>query len=78
MPFFLLNGVAITIEDLFLTAAKSLGAKSTPATRLLGYVWVVLWLGWSSPLFVDWMMEAGLGLMPNPVSPTKLVILPLW
>ncbi|TFK83286.1 hypothetical protein K466DRAFT_498755 [Polyporus arcularius HHB13444] len=77
MPFFLLNGVAITIEDLFLTVARSLGARSTPATKLLGYVWVVLWFGWSAPLLVDWMMEADLNLISLPVSPTKLLVLPV-
>ncbi|KAI0698312.1 membrane bound O-acyl transferase family-domain-containing protein [Cerioporus squamosus] len=77
MPFFLLNGVAITIEDLFLSAARSFGAKSTPATKLLGYIWVVLWLGWSAPLLVDWMMEADLQVLPVPVSPTSLIILPV-
>ncbi len=77
MPFFLLNGVAITIEDLFLTAARSLGAESTPAMKLLGYAWVVLWFGWSAPLLVDWMMQADLDLMPVPISPTNLLVLPI-
>ncbi|RPD57428.1 hypothetical protein L227DRAFT_506900 [Lentinus tigrinus ALCF2SS1-6] len=79
MPFFLLNGLAITIEDQFLAAAKTLGVKQTLATKALGYIWVVSWFGWSlvTSRYVDWLMEADSGVLPNPVSPTKAIVLPI-
>lgn len=82
-PFFLANAAAITFEDSLIAFGKSLGIGKdgpTRATRLLGYVWVVLWVRFSAPMYVDWMFESGV--VANPVlafSPTRSLVVPwLW
>ncbi|KAI0718586.1 membrane bound O-acyl transferase family-domain-containing protein [Cerioporus squamosus] len=79
-PFFLANAVAITFEDAIITLGKSLGIGTkgpTRVMRLVGYAWVVLWVRFSAPMYVDWMFESGV--VENPVlpfSPTRSLVVP--
>ncbi|KAI0718577.1 membrane bound O-acyl transferase family-domain-containing protein [Cerioporus squamosus] len=62
-PFFLSNAAAITFEHTVIALAQSFGIGRegpTRAVKLLGYAWVVLWMRFSAPMFVDWMYESGM------------------
>ncbi|OJT02114.1 hypothetical protein TRAPUB_7409 [Trametes pubescens] len=76
--FFLLNGVAITFEDIVIALARKAGVRgSTRATRILGYVWVCAWFTWAGRLYQEPMYAAGMGLVPTlPYSPTRNIVLP--
>ena len=80
LPFFLANAAAITFEDALIALGKSLGiGKEGPtcATRLLGYAWVVLWVRFSAPMYVDWMFESGVVANPVlPFSPMRSLVVP--
>ncbi|RPD52490.1 hypothetical protein L227DRAFT_558657 [Lentinus tigrinus ALCF2SS1-6] len=85
-PFFMSNALAITFEDTVIALAKSCGVaawgkEGSPcalAMKLLGYAWVVLWLRFSGPMFVDWMYEAGVVEGPVlPLSPVRSLLVPL-
>ncbi|RPD61545.1 hypothetical protein L227DRAFT_562600 [Lentinus tigrinus ALCF2SS1-6] len=81
-PFFLANAMAITFEDAVIALGQSLGlgfGKEGPtrAVRLLGYAWVIFWVRYSAPMYVDWMFESGV--VENPVltfSPTRTLVMP--
>lgn len=59
--FFMLQAVAITLEDLFLWYTKAL--RSNPGVgwlnRIVGYCWVIWWMTWSFPIFLDPMSVDG-------------------
>ena len=71
--FFLLQAVAITVEDLAIYTSKHLllqaGIKFSPgkpgeswaeaAVRVMGYCWVVLWFCCTLPIYVDEASVAG-------------------
>ena len=74
MKFFLIQAVAITFEDLVIRIAKRLplfrGTKPTSGkdngfrvravVRVIGYCWVVLWLCFSLPIWLDELCAMGL------------------
>ena len=74
IKFFLLQAVAITFEDLVIYIVKHLplvgGTKPTSGeddgfwvkavARVIGYCWVVLWLCFSLPIWVDGLSVTGL------------------
>lgn len=72
--FFLYNALAIIFEDFVISVGKRLGVKEGRATRLLGYVWTLVWFTYSTPLYADWAMVAGLG--SHRVFPRSLVVKP--
>ncbi|KAH7908862.1 membrane bound O-acyl transferase family-domain-containing protein [Hygrophoropsis aurantiaca] len=67
-PFFVLQAIAITLEDAVIGLAGF--ADATPLTRLAGYLWVWCWFYVSCPVWVDGQIAAGLGMMRVlPLSP---------
>ncbi len=79
-PFFIANALAITLEDAVVALGTSMGigeSGPTQATRLLGYAWVMLWVRFSAPMYVDWMFESGVVESPVlPFSPTRSLVVP--
>ena len=65
--FFLLQGLAISIETIVSNVLSLSGSSPRKAalstlklrTRIVGYVWVLLWFWWSLPLMVDPGIPAG-------------------
>ena len=74
IKFFVLQAMAITFEDLviYITKRLSLFQESKPASgkangfwvkavaRVIGYCWVVLWLCFSLPIWLDELCVIGL------------------
>ncbi|TFY75037.1 hypothetical protein EWM64_g8975 [Hericium alpestre] len=61
IPFFVMQAVAITLEDGVIALGRRAGLRDGPAWRALGYCWVVAWFWWSVPSFVDWSLARGVG-----------------
>ena len=68
--FFLLQGLAVSLETIVCNVLSLSGsslararkaALPTPTlwTRIVGYVWVLLWFWWSLPFMVDPGIPAG-------------------
>ncbi|RPD52491.1 hypothetical protein L226DRAFT_617898 [Lentinus tigrinus ALCF2SS1-7] len=81
-PFFLSQAAAITFEDTVIALGKSYGiagGKEGPprAIKVLGYAWVLLWLQFSGPMYVDWLYEARIVGDPFlPFSPVRSLLVP--
>ena len=59
--FFPLQAVVITFEDIVIAVFRDSGYKhGGPLTRLVGYIWVFMWFYYSTPLFIDWSLKAGM------------------
>ncbi|EMD33236.1 hypothetical protein CERSUDRAFT_87546 [Gelatoporia subvermispora B] len=74
LPFFMLQSVAISIEDGVFALANRWRAESAlrEVGRVVGYVWVLVWFSVSMPCYVDWAVRAGLGRSEVlPVSPIR-------
>lgn len=54
MPFFLMQAVAITLEDLLIDAFGN--TKPTIVTKNIGYVWVAVWFYFSLP-YTYWVFK---------------------
>ena len=88
--FFFFQALAITLEDLVISAAKSLlrrsGIKLEPGKadeswaevvlRIVGYCWVVLWFCWTIPVWMDENSVAGLH--AGDVMPIAQFVLDTW
>lgn len=70
ITFFLLQAVAITLEDLVIYCSTRLllqrkiklntgGHLVHAVVRVIGYSWVLLWLCWTLPMWVDESSVAG-------------------
>lgn len=57
--FFLLQAVAITVEDLVLRSSVSLRSKMGWTSKAVGFCWVLLWFSWSAPFWFDYMSKNG-------------------
>ncbi|KAG1859136.1 membrane bound O-acyl transferase family-domain-containing protein [Suillus tomentosus] len=62
MPFFFMQAVVITLEDVLIRTGRQLGVKDSFWTRALGFVWVAIWFGWCVPGFAEDMIRAGGGI----------------
>lgn len=72
--FFLLQAVAITLEDFVIWLTKPIHASLGRTSRFIGYVWVVSWLVWSGPLWLDEMAARGYYVnAPGAISGSPLV-----
>jgi len=63
IQFFLLQAAAITFETIVFALARKAGLPgSVPRIfiRLLGYLWVIVWMAFSLPLWVDPLYRYGL------------------
>ncbi|CAA7260718.1 unnamed protein product [Cyclocybe aegerita] len=56
---FILQAVAIVLEDRFLAMARKAGFKETQFSRCLGYVWVIVWFSFSLPYWIDPAVPVG-------------------
>jgi hypothetical protein len=77
MPFFLIQPVAIILEDLVIRLAQGVNfmSHSTLLARLLGFSWVVWWFSWTMPLFISWCVDLGLTRTEViPVSVTRMIL----
>jgi hypothetical protein len=62
MRFFVLQAVAITFEDMVIYLASRLGFnKTTRASKLIGYVWVLGWMIWAVPSWTGPLAKARIG-----------------
>jgi len=70
-PFFLVQAIAITMEDAVIALAGRAGIdKTTYLTRTIGYAWVILWFSVSLAWYLDWQIAAGIQLADAlPISP---------
>jgi hypothetical protein len=52
----------INLEDAFIGILRRFGIRRVSKTflKLAAYVWVVVWLGYTTPAWVDWTVESGL------------------
>jgi hypothetical protein len=57
--FFLLQAVAITIEDGFLWLWKTMGWNGGVRGRVLGYVWSISFMTWTARGWVDGTVRGG-------------------
>ncbi|KAJ7757460.1 membrane bound O-acyl transferase family-domain-containing protein [Mycena metata] len=73
--FFLLQAVAITLEDFLIFLAKRAGFRAGSAARLVGYVWTCAWLAWSLPI---WQMPLVRGGLYDKEAMPVSVLLGLW
>ncbi|PCH35705.1 hypothetical protein WOLCODRAFT_107726 [Wolfiporia cocos MD-104 SS10] len=59
-PFYLMQAIAITLEDAVIGIARRVGLTSSSGwTRFVGYIWSMVWFGISSQWLVNWSMRAG-------------------
>jgi len=72
MPFFLFQAFIITLEDMFIWVARRLGVKNSVWTRVVGYVWVTAWFGWSVTKFVNDAFKAGGGVKESGADRTTM------
>ncbi|KAF8961938.1 membrane bound O-acyl transferase family-domain-containing protein [Flammula alnicola] len=56
--FFVLQAVAITVEDVVIGTGKKLGIKKVP--WLVGYLWILCWFAWSSPIWFETLIRGRL------------------
>lgn len=64
MRFFCNQAIGIMFEDVFQTITEKLGIKTksfSVVKRVFGYVWLVAWLVWTSPIFVYPIMGRDVG-----------------
>ncbi|KAI6034493.1 membrane bound O-acyl transferase family-domain-containing protein, partial [Pisolithus microcarpus] len=47
IPFFLLQPVGVLVEDVVMEAGKHIGLKKTGWSKVVGYLWVSLWISYS-------------------------------
>ncbi|KAJ4474273.1 hypothetical protein J3R30DRAFT_3507258 [Lentinula aciculospora] len=59
--FFLSQAATITFEDIVICFGRKIGLRSSPTTRLLGYVWVFCSLTLTFGIWLDSMNSAGIG-----------------
>lgn len=59
--FFPAQAIAITVEDFVIALGKRVSIQEALWTRVLGYVWTIAWFTYSTPIFLDWAVRAGLG-----------------
>ena len=60
IQFFLLQAVAITLEDAVIALGSRLGHKESIAFKLIGFAWVFAWFAFSMPIWLDPEVHAGL------------------
>ncbi|KAI0313951.1 membrane bound O-acyl transferase family-domain-containing protein [Amylostereum chailletii] len=59
MPFFLIQAVAITVEDVVIALGRKLGVEPSRLTKALGYAWVFAWGSYTFSLWRDTSVEVG-------------------
>ena len=60
MESFLLQAVAITVEDIMMAAGKRIGVREGRLTRILGFSWVVIWFSMWIPSYFHPLLTAGM------------------
>ncbi|KAH7870920.1 membrane bound O-acyl transferase family-domain-containing protein [Lentinula edodes] len=75
-PFFISQAFGITLEDIVIDVVRRLGLRVTPVfAKFIGYMWVVFWMSFSLPWYIDWAVNAKLGQSEVlPVSPVRYVL----
>jgi hypothetical protein len=74
-PFFFVQAVAITVEDMVIAVIGAVNLVPLYYLRLLGYLWVFWWFNLTAPLYINWSIEAGIGKSEMlPVSPVRSLI----
>ncbi|KAF8065364.1 membrane bound O-acyl transferase family-domain-containing protein [Lyophyllum atratum] len=75
-PFFMVQVLAIIVEDTIVELADRVGRKpSAKLFNIIGFAWVFAWLMFSFPLYIDWAVKAGLGNCELlPVSPVRAAL----
>ena len=60
LPFFLIQALAIMVEDEMIAFAKRVlpGIEKARWVRYAGYAWTFVWISISWPLFTWWQVEA--------------------
>lgn len=83
LRFFLMQAVGIAFEDAVQTSWRRLFAPSKAGTtsqaffwryqRVIGYIWVLLWLTWSSPIAYYPTLEANKGESKDTIVPVSII-----
>ncbi|PCH44176.1 hypothetical protein WOLCODRAFT_26531 [Wolfiporia cocos MD-104 SS10] len=73
--YFAAQAAVIALEDVVIAATRKKGiAWSGRVVKSVGYVWVVLWLGISTPWLFNWTVKAGIdGYRRLPFSPLEVL-----
>ena len=60
-PFFIVQAFGITLEDAVVDIACMIRPKLKEAhwTKVVGYVWTIIWFSWSTVLYADWLIQIG-------------------
>lgn len=66
IPFFLLQPVGVLVEDVVMEAGKHIGLKKTGWSKVVGYLWVSLWISYSVHSLVQGMKNAMIIAYPVP------------
>lgn len=83
LQFFLMQAVGIAFEDgvqtgwrrLFAPSKAGLASQafSSKCQRVIGYIWVLLWLSWSSPIAYYPTLEANKGESKDTIVPFSII-----
>ncbi|KAF8160003.1 membrane bound O-acyl transferase family-domain-containing protein [Crassisporium funariophilum] len=65
IAFYTVQALAITLEDMIIYVGKRFNIGRLP---LLPYMWVAIWMTWSSPIWLETLIEGGMGDFGPPVS----------
>ncbi|RVX67935.1 hypothetical protein B0A52_08540 [Exophiala mesophila] len=76
--FFMVQPVAITIEDFAIYCAKRKGLRDTWMTRAIGYIWTWTWLGFSLRYAAKFYFDLGLAAAPHPLVAKFSVMDVIW
>lgn len=83
LRFFLMQAAGIAFEDAVQAGWRKLFTPSKARTasqifiwrcqKVIGYVWLLLWLSWSSPIFYYQMIEANKGESKDIIVPVSII-----
>ena len=56
IQYYIMQAMAITVEDMVIAAAKKFGISRIPF--FVSYAWVIWWMAWSGPIWIETVIEA--------------------
>lgn len=68
--FFMVQSLGFMTEHWFQSTVSSVFTKSTRLTRVTGYVWVFLWMFWTTPFYAYPVSAGNKG---DPIIPVSLL-----
>jgi len=56
VQYYVMQAMVITVEDMLIAAAKKVGITRIPF--FVSYAWVIWWMAWSGPMWIDTVIRA--------------------